>query len=205
MKYAVVCGGVKSVMPPSNPDTFIIACDKGYDYCLEEGLVPDLVVGDFDSSSKEIPVEKAVVLPHEKDDTDTLYAVRLAIEKGAEEIELYCAMGGRPDHEFANFQVIAFCLERKVSCRIITADSMIFMCDSACTIKKEKYTYLSVFSWTESCSGVSIKGACYNLENADLTQSFPLGISNEWKEDQVSLTVGKGILLIMCVMSDNSD
>lgn len=203
MKYAVVCGGVKDVMPHSDPDIFIIACDRGYDYCLEMGIVPDLVVGDFDSSSSEIPLEKAIVLPHEKDDTDTLYAVRLAIEKGASEIELYCAMGGRPDHQFANYQVMEFCLERKVSCLIKSSDFSVFLCDSNCTIKKENYTYLSIFSWTDKCSGVSIKGAKYCIEDAELCSSYPLGISNEWQDDQVSLSVGKGILLVMCVMNDN--
>ncbi|MCQ2578607.1 MAG: thiamine diphosphokinase [Treponema sp.] len=203
MKCAIVCGGVKSVMPPSDSSSFLIACDRGYDYCIEDGLVPDLVVGDFDSSSKEIPLENAVVLPHEKDDTDSLYAVRLAIEKGATQIELYCAMGGRPDHHFANIQVLAFCLEKKVDCRIISADSMLFLCDKSCMVKKESYTYLSVFSWTEKCSGVSIKGAKYSLEDAELSQAFPIGISNEWQDNQISLSVKKGILLVMCVMGDS--
>lgn len=200
MKVSIVCGGQRDILP--DDESFIIACDKGYDYCLEYGLKADLVVGDFDSSAQEIPTQNVIVLPHEKDDTDSMYAIKCAIEKGADSIDLYCAMGGRPDHEFAGYQSLAYCLEHGVKCRIVSEKSIIFLCDRECTVEKGKYTYLSVFSWTEKCKGVSISGVQYTLEDAELTQNFPLGVSNEWTGDTAKISVKEGIVLVMCVCKD---
>ena len=88
---------------------FVIACDRGYAYARRCGVRPHLVVGDFDSYSgeldPEIPLQK---LPTEKDDTDTMSALRYALSRGFAEITLVCALGGRLDHTLANLQAAVF-------------------------------------------------------------------------------------------------
>ena len=78
---------------------FVIACDKGYAYIREYDLEPDLVVGDFDSYHGKItPGIEILDLPTMKDDTDTLAAIRYALEHDYKDLTLYCAFGGRFDH-----------------------------------------------------------------------------------------------------------
>ena len=56
---------------------------------------------------------------------------------------------------------------------------------------------LSVFAFGGTCSGVNISGAKYNVENATLTPSFPLGMGNDFADDFAEVSVREGRLLVM--------
>ena len=62
----------------------VIAADAGYLNCKKGGIVPDLLLGDFDSMEVPDGAEHLVRLPVEKDDTDTLAAIRVALERGCD-------------------------------------------------------------------------------------------------------------------------
>ena len=92
---AIISGGEYSPMDDIKAAEYIIACDRGYSYAKRSGIVPDLLLGDFDSYTGKLPEGAAVErLPREKDDTDTMHAVRRALELGFTRISLYCALGG---------------------------------------------------------------------------------------------------------------
>ena len=83
------------------PGDYVIACDAGYRNAAALGVAPELIVGDFDSAPCP-EAENLVVLPAEKDDTDTHYAARLAVEKGFDEALILGVLGGaRLDHSLA--------------------------------------------------------------------------------------------------------
>ena len=87
---------------------FIIAADAGYNALANAGIAPNLIVGDFDSLGKVPSVGEIVMHEPEKDDTDMLLAVREALSRDAEHIVIFGGMGGRPDHEYANLQTLAY-------------------------------------------------------------------------------------------------
>ncbi|MBR6792489.1 MAG: thiamine diphosphokinase, partial [Ruminococcus sp.] len=91
----------------------IICADRGLKYADEMGLVPDILIGDFDSYIDEVHFDGEIIrtVP-EKDDTDTIMAVRLAISRGVRRIILYGALGGRFDHSIANIQTLLFASEQ---------------------------------------------------------------------------------------------
>ena len=62
------------------------------------------------------------------------------------------------------------------------------------------YRHVSVFSYTERCWGVTLRGLSYPLEDGELDQNFPLGVSNSMVEDSASVSVKEGSLLI--ILSD---
>ena len=105
---AIISGGQSDDLAGIRDADFIIACDRGYAYAKEAGIRPDLLVGDFDSYrgalDKSVPV---LDLPVEKDDTDTMAAVRWAVSEGFSELRLYCALGGRLDHLMGMFRLWA--------------------------------------------------------------------------------------------------
>ena len=119
----LVSGGDFSPVPRPLPDDFVIACDKGYTYCEKLGRSPDLLISDFDSYRG--PVNTAVPLaeyPSEKDDTDTMLAIRYAVEHGFQEVLLSCALGGRLDHLYANLQSLVFARRHGLAAPLRSAD-----------------------------------------------------------------------------------
>ena len=178
---------------------FVIACDRGYAYARSCGIRPDLVVGDFDSYSGEvdagIPVHK---LPVEKDDTDTVSALRYALDRGCREITLVCALGGRLDHLLANLQAAVFAAKQGAALRILGEDTEILtLWQGSLRLPRKEGWSLSVFAAEDRCRGVSIRGAKYELQEAELTNDFPLGVSNEWAADAAEISVREGTLLIV--------
>ena len=178
---------------------FVIACDRGYAYAQSCGVRPDLVLGDFDSYRGElapgIPLRK---LPVEKDDTDTMSALRFALDRGYREITLVCALGGRLDHMLANLQAAVFAAKRGAALRILGADTEIqTLRAGTLRIPRREGWSLSVFAAEDRCRGVSIRGAKYELQDAELTNDFPLGVSNEWAASDAEISLREGTLLIV--------
>lgn len=195
---AVISGGSFSPLAGIEKCERVIACDKGVEYALQCGITPDLIVGDFDSFRGNLPNGVEIKrLPTEKDDTDTVSAVREAVAAGFDEIVLYCALGGRLDHLFANIQTLAFIAEQGATARIIDGDTeMVAFSHASIEVPEKKGWSLSVFSLSDRCENVSIHGAKYCLDNATVSNRFPIGVSNEW-DGTAAVSVGEGILAVM--------
>ena len=177
----------------------VIAADAGYRTCRTFGIVPDLLVGDFDSMDAPDDFEHILRVPVEKDDTDTFLAAKIALEKGCVNIHLYGGAGGaRLDHTLANLQMLHWLSVR--GCRGFFYDrNFVYtaVTNGSFTVKKEKeWALLSVFCMGADAKGITITGAQYPLENAVLTAEFPLGVSNHILADEATVTVENGTLLI---------
>ncbi len=198
-RCVIVSGGEFSPVNGVQPEDFVIACDRGYQWCERLGLKPDLLISDFDSYDgpvmDSIPLERHIP---EKDDTDTMLAVRYAIEHGFRSILLCCALGGRLDHLIANLQTLLFARRHGVSASLLSEDTEIrILQNSSLSLPRRDGWSLSVFALDGSCRGVDIRGAKYPLENAELHPSFPIGVSNQWASDEAVVTVRDGILMIV--------
>lgn len=194
----IIAGGDYAPICPQ-PGDFIIACDRGYAHACREGIVPDLLMGDFDSYSgslpSNIPIER---FKKEKDDTDTMLAIRHAIAHGFASLRICCAMGGRPDHLYANFQSLAFAV--RAGLRASMDDERTFVTALApgehC-IKARPGWSLSLFALTERVKGICLSGTKYELEGGSLDYFFPLGVSNEFRGD-ARICFDSGMLLVIC-------
>ncbi len=181
---------------------YIIACDGGYRHAAKANIVPDLVIGDFDSYPGEIPPNIEVIRAStDKDDTDTMLALREALRLGYQDIVICGALGGRIDHEYANFALSAYGASRGARCILVDAHHQIFAVrNTSVQVRRGRWTKISIFSMDSQCSGVTLRGLKYPLTNAVLTNTIPLGISNEFRADQAEITVTQGTLLV--VLSD---
>lgn len=199
-KALIISGGDYSPLPEEIEYDIIIACDKGYSYAERMGLTPDLVLGDFDSLinpeiDKSIPV---LTFPVEKDDTDTMLAVKYALEHDYKDITLTCALGRRMDHTLANIQTLHYVASKGGKCRLIASgENMQTHLPGSIKLARKPQSSLSLFALTQVCKGLTIKGAKYDVDSVDLTNSFPLGVSNSWKENLVTISLEEGILLIV--------
>ena len=178
--------------------SFVIACDRGWKYAEQLGVKPDLIVGDFDSSLPPKTDTAVAFLPTRKDDTDTMYAVRTALDKGYRKIAIACAFGGRLDHTVANLQSAAYVVSHGGICRLIGENTEAFACTATSAIfpRREGWS-LSVFALSDACTGVTIKGTKFECEGVILTNAFPLGVSNVWESERAVITVESGILMVI--------
>lgn len=202
---AIISGGEYAPLAEIEQASFLICCDKGYAYARQSNLTPDLLIGDFDSYQAPLPDDiQTITLPHEKNDTDTLYAVRTALKANFDEIWFYCALGKRLDHTYANLQTAAFAAAKGAKVRFLQNETEIHIVhNGTITIPAKKGFVLSVFSMDNVAEGVSITGAQYALANASLTNTFPIGISNEFIDgNPVQISVQNGTLLIICIRAD---
>ena len=181
---------------------FVICADSGYKHAKKVGIVPDIIVGDFDSYSGELPEDPEIIrtVP-EKDDTDTLMALKKAIELGYTDVSLFGALGGkRFEHSIANVQTMIYAREH--GCNLsIYGESALFLQgaeDGEVTYAdSENGLYMSVFAMTESVDIEYLRGVKYPLENYHMVQSFPIGVSNELTAPTAGIKVKSGLALII--------
>ena len=195
-------------------EDYLIACDAGFVYAEQLGLLPDLIVGDFDSMAElgpgamrsleeiiESDPERILKLDVKKDDTDTIKAVKIALSKGYKKIYIYGALGGsRFDHSFANIQTLLYIKHNGGTGYIMEHDKMLMIAENETVrFNRGNTGYLSIFSLTEKSYDVTLKGLMYTLDNGTLTNDFPLGVSNEFIiDEEAEISVGRGTLLV-CV------
>lgn len=187
-------------------DDVVIAADGGLCHCKRLGLNPDYILGDFDSLAdmsllQEYSEERIVKLPCEKDDTDTLAALKFGLEKGITEFEIYGALGGRLSHTIANIQCLNYLKEHGAMGKISDEGIEMFLLkDESCEIGKDVIGILSVFAMDSEARGVTIKGCKYEIEDVKLTSDYPLGVSNELVGKAPHISVREGSLLVIVEM-----
>lgn len=216
----ISAGSFTPIDIPLEEGDYCIACDAGFIYARDMGILPDLIVGDFDSlhemgpdaertldEIKESDPDRIMQLEVKKDDTDTMKAVKIALSKGYKKIFLYGQLGGRRfDHSFANIQTLLYIKHNGGTGYIMDHDKMLMIAENE-TVKFNKGNtgYISVFSLSERSEGVTIKGLMYTLDRAELTNDFPLGVSNEFIiDEEAELTVERGTLLISITFTDTA-
>ncbi len=200
----IISGGEFAKMEESaSRFDYVIACDKGYLNAFSLDITPNIIIGDFDSYLEEITEIPVIKLPVMKDDTDTLSAVKYAMDEGYNDITVCCAFGGRFDHSFANIQTAAYIASRGGRAAMFGVDSYVYaFSNGSITLPRRPGHTLSVFSLTDKCEEVYATGVLYPLENAVITNCFPIGVSNTWAEETASISTGDGILLVV-VSKDN--
>ncbi len=181
-------------------DDMVIAADGGLEHVKRLGISPNLVIGDFDSLGYVPACESEVLrLPAEKDLTDIAAAVDVGRGAGYLRFVLFGATGGRPDHTYANYQLLhdialhgeeGYMIGDDYSATVIgNGSSLMFDKDFSGT--------LSVFAIGGDATGVCECGTKYTLTNASLMPNVPLGVSNAFAGKDATVSVKYGNLLVM--------
>ena len=181
------------------PGDFVIAADAGYRICRQTGIVPDLLLGDFDSMDQPEDFANIHRSPVEKDDTDTMLAVKTALEQGCDTIYIYGGTGGkRLDHTLANLQTLLF-IRRRGARGYLYDDDFVWTAlenESLAIEKTVEWGLFSAFCLGDRAEGIDEVGFQYPLKDAVLTPEFPLGVSNHIREPVAVITVRKGALAV---------
>lgn len=204
MKVLIVLGGdapsvalLKACVAETD---FSIAADRGLEAFDAAGFEPDLLIGDMDSVSPDVLARYESRLSEDrlnciKNDTDCEYALNLAVEKGAEEIILLGALGGRLDHALANLMMVVRAARSGVWAEIRAEGVRIVRIDGSYTLKGAKGSTVSLLPLGEA-HGVSIKGCYYMIEDFTLASDTSRGMSNVVTADEAVFTVREGDLML---------
>lgn len=190
----------------SEETEFIVAADRGLAFLYEHQILPDYIVGDFDSTPKEvvsyyrretkIPIRKFNPV---KDASDTEIALRLCLELGRGNVVILGATGNRADHLWANVQTLKIAMDAGVKARILDCCNQIRLLNHAVTLHREDAfgPYFSVFPLAGAVEDFNISGAKYPLRHHLLTPYDSLCVSNEFAEDEVEISFPKGEVILM--------
>lgn len=209
MKKCTIVGGgpisdyefVKWRLPQ---ESFVIYCDSGLYHEEKLALLPDLIIGDFDSHPNPNRDIETIVLPKVKDDTDTIYAVKEAVKRGFSDFTIVGALGKRFDHTLGNLAILLMLDKQGLRGTIIDDFSEITLISGGTIEITDDCSYFSVLCAGERAEGVTIKNAKYNVDKVSLTADYPLGVSNEVPKGQTAcVSVESGKLFIIKVMKSN--
>ncbi|MEG2673099.1 MAG: thiamine diphosphokinase [Ruthenibacterium sp.] len=178
----------------------ILAADAGYLSVQKLGLTPTLLLGDYDSApvpQSDVPV---LQLPAEKDDTDTYFAAKKAVEFGAEEVTILGGLGGRLDHTLANLQTILFLQEQGISAVLADEHTEIrVLLSGEHVLSAHENSYVSLIPVGTSATGITLVHFKYPLTDATLTNTWPVGVSNEFAGETATVRIKTGgLYCIIC-------
>ena len=180
---------------------YIICADGGYAICKKINLRPDLIIGDFDSGFFEIddPRVKKIVLPREKDLTDTLTAAEHGLEMGFRDFLFLCCTGNRFDHCFANVYALEYLADNGAKGVVADEKNMILLHGGGTiTLREDKnYKYISIAAIDKKITGVTYAGLKYPLSDAVLYRNLPIGVSNEFITPVATVEIKNGRALII--------
>lgn len=195
-------------------EDFVIYCDGGLKHAAEDKLdrTPDLAVGDFDSYSLEewkkakrfAHEAETIVLPCEKDDTDTVYAMKEGLKRGYRKFLFLGVVGGRLDHTLGNVYMLEYLAKAKASGKIVDdVSEMQLISEGETAFVEEEWAYFSLLNICGKAQGITIKGAKYPLDKAEIESWYQYGISNEVIPGRrAEISVERGSLLLVKVADD---
>ena len=190
----------------------VIAVDGGLEAAKKLEIIPDYIVGDFDTVSQEI-LEEYQKYPHivweqhrpEKNETDTELARSLGLTLGCGKMVFLGATGGRLDHMLGNLHTLYACLECGVEAYLVDAQNKICLLDQGKTFFKEKLwgKYVSFLPYTEEVKAITLTGFKYPLQKKTIKRGKEPGlcISNEVEQDWAQIEFEEGILI--CIESED--
>lgn len=195
--FIVGAGDFSGFFTPTEED-FVIAADGGYDHLKANGIRVDLLVGDFDSVSSLPDGVELVRFKKEKDETDMHLSYLEGKKRGYTHFEIYGGSGGRADHTFANYCLLSYIKNQGDAAYMHTESDVAYVLknEESCVFGKSGDT-VSVFAFGGDAVGVDILGLEYEVENATLNMSFPLGVSNKLTDKPAKIRVRDGELLII--------
>ena len=184
-------------------EAVVICCDGGMRHAMALGIVPDYIVGDFDSVKPEVldfykkqNIEIKQV-PCRKDETDMELGINHAMEIGADDITLIGGIGSRMDHTLANIFLLVRMDKAGIKCRCVNENNIVMLCTKKCDISGKKGDLVSFIPITESVTGVSTEGLEYPLDKAVVHMGSPLGVSNVMEGNTACYSIESGMALVI--------
>ena len=207
MKRCVIVGGAdinnyEYIRSRLCEDDFFVFCDSGLKHLDSLQVIPGLIVGDFDSHDNPHLDVETIVLPCEKNDTDTVFAVKAALKRGFDDFLLIGVIGARLDHTLGNVSILLYLDSLGKKGMIIDDYSEMEIVSGEPAYIEDSYSFFSLLNISGTAEGITIENAKYTLNNAEITCEYQYGISNEVLIGHTAIIkIHKGRLLLVKVFA----
>jgi len=182
---------------------FVICADIGLETALKMDVMPNLVVGDFDSiniNQYAFLKTEIIALPSQKDETDTFFALKTAFSRGYKDFVLIGGLHGRLDHTYANIELLRYIYQNGGNGYIYDDDTKITYVKGGETVvypNDVSCQFISVFPVNDRVEGVTLKNLKFELDNYTLIFGSPIGVSNEFIGKDAEISCINGDLFVM--------
>ena len=207
MKAIIVTGGNKPSKKLLNSyiksGDLIIGADKGSEYLYDYEIMPNIILGDFDSISEEklkkIEEKQVEIIkfPPEKDYTDTEIAIMEAMKRGADTIYLFGGLGTRADHSLGNIGLLLTTKNKGARLLIVDDHNKMYLADKNMSLNGSQGEIISFHALSDVVKGFEIRGAKYNLNRYDMHLLDPRAVCNEFIDTPINIKYESGELLII--------
>ncbi len=176
----------------------VIAIDAGYSHLLAIDVVPDLVIGDFDSLGYFPKGIRTSRFSAHKDKSDMELALERVKSRRYDAVVVFGATGGRLDHTIANLQLFTKFSQLGISVTVIDKQNEIVFVTGPDVFESEAKPSgtVSVFAMNDTAEGFFERGLKWELDDATLTNKTSLGLSNELIGEPVLIGVESGTIMI---------
>ena len=181
----------------------IVCADGGARHLKALNILPHVIIGDFDSASPEDLLFfeekkiKTISYPSRKNETDLELCISWALLNHATDITILGGTGTRLDHTLANIYLLKKLAGLNIPARVLNKHNIIHIVSGRIELKGRPGEVVSVLPITEKASGITLRGLEYPLVNATMEMGSSLGISNVFKETTASVSVRKGLLMVI--------
>lgn len=183
-------------------ECYVICADGAAKYLVPLHIVPDLLVGDLDSISKEdlewmtgqgVQIKK---FPPRKDFTDSELALEYALELKPDQVTIVGGVGSRWDHSLSNIMFLDRLFQMGVKGKLINENSQLTITDRQLELSGEPGDIVSIIPLSETVEGVTLRGLEYPLTDHYIPRGSSLGISNRMLEYRATISLKRGTLLV---------
>ncbi len=180
------------------PTDFVIGVDRAAYWLIDHGVVPQVAIGDFDSTTKyELQIITKSVstvkqFNSEKDWIDMELAIQYTIKQNPSEVVIFGGTGTRLDHSMASIHLLDMLLKAKIPHVLIDDTNSVRMVSRGRTIlERGEHKYVSILPYTKSVT-LALVGFRYNVQKSTLFQGKTIGISNEILGLKAEITIFAG-------------
>ena len=179
------------------PPQLVVAADSGADVARSLGLVPDVIVGDFDSvtpaAAAAVPEQRR--FPADKDATDLALALAEARDRGAASISVVGGAGGRLDHFLANVAALASDEPGAVRVDALMGSARLWVVRHRETIRGAVGDLVTLLAHGGPATGIHTTGLRWALDGETLEAGSSRGVSNVFAAPEATVTLEAGVIL----------
>jgi thiamine pyrophosphokinase len=211
MRVVVVGGGSRPdplrLMEACQQADCVMAADSGAAWLHAQGLVPDVLLGDFDSLEPSI-LQACQDNGHtrwvrhrvDKDQTDMELCVEEALRLGASQVRIHGGLGSRMDHSLANLMLLHAFWSAGIPAWVEDATNRITLMGThgdadGCRLRleREEGFKVSLLALPPGLKGVCTHGLLYDMRGRDLPFGSTLALSNEFSAPEAEIGFREGL------------
>ncbi len=198
-----VLEGSRHLPPLLKQAGLLIAADGGARHCVSQGIIPDILLGDFDSIEANVLAaykKNNVEIhrhPKRKDSTDMELALDLAVDRAADAVWMIGALGNRWDMSLINILLAAGDKYKKIRVSLLSEDCSMHILHPGTPhpINGNPGERVSLLAFKGDARGVTLKGFEYPLTCRSISFGSSLGISNVLRSNSATVQLSEGVLL----------